>query len=279
MPTAKRRELPALRPFLDGLYGKYNKRKFVHPDPLEFLYLYGDVRDREIAGLVASSLACGRVEQILASVALALSRIKKPARFVREENERGMREIFKGFRHRFADGNNLAAMLSGAGAAARKHGSLGNAYKKHMDSKKGDADAALGAFVDELLDGASGDAGHLLPHPKKGSACKRLHLFLRWMVRKDAVDPGGWNGVRPADLTVPIDVHMHRIARALGMTARKSADAKAAREITDAFREISPADPVKYDFALTRFGIHTDMTERGLYNLCKKEGIPINTGC
>jgi len=206
-----------------------------------------------------------------------LSRIKNPADFVRRENIRGMRKIFKGFIHRFADGDNLAAMLAGAGAVAREYGSLGKAYEKCFAAGKKDADAALGLFVDELLDGAGGEAGHLLPHPKKGSACKRLHLFLRWMVRRDAVDPGGWEGVRPADLVVPIDVHMHRIARTLGLTARKSADAAAAREITDAFRVISPNDPVKYDFALTRFGIHTDMSERELYDLCKKENVRINT--
>jgi len=114
---------------------------------------------------------------------------------------------------------------------------------------------ALGRFVDELCSAAGGLDDHLLPRPERGSACKRLNLWLRWMVRRDAVDPGGWTGVSPAQLVVPLDVHMHRICRALGLTRREAADLRTAVEITDAFRSFAPDDPVRYDFALTRLGI------------------------
>jgi uncharacterized protein (TIGR02757 family) len=103
-----------------------------------------------------------------------------------------------------------------------------------------------------------GDCGRLLADPRDKSACKRLNLYLRWMVRRDDVDPGGWEGVRPAQLVVPLDVHMHRIGRALGLTQRQQADCRTALEVTEAFRKISPEDPVKYDFALTRLGIRDD---------------------
>ena len=94
-----------------------------------------------------------------------------------------------------------------------------------------------------------------LPSPDGGSACKRLNLFLRWMVRKDNVDPGIWQSIPASHLIVPLDTHMHRIAKAMGLTSRKQADIQSAIEITGAFSFIRPADPVRYDFALTRLGI------------------------
>ena len=103
-----------------------------------------------------------------------------------------------------------------------------------------------------------GSLPFLLPFPEKGSACKRLNLFLRWMVRKDRVDPGGWDGVPASKLIVPLDTHMYGITRGLGFTERKSADLRTAIEATAAFRKIAPRDPVRYDFALTRPGIRRD---------------------
>ena len=114
---------------------------------------------------------------------------------------------------------------------------------------------ALSAFADALIAAADGGCPSLVPHPAKGSACKRLHLYLRWMVRRDAVDPGGWNGVPTAKLIVPLDTHMHRIGLGLGLTARRQADMRTALEVTRGFARHAPHDPVRYDFALTRLPI------------------------
>jgi uncharacterized protein (TIGR02757 family) len=117
---------------------------------------------------------------------------------------------------------------------------------------------ALGEFAEELRSlGGLGDC-HLLPRPERGSACKRLNLYLRWMVRQDQVDPGGWEGVSPARLVVPLDTHMRRLCAAMGFTRRSCAGMRAALEATARFREIAPEDPVRYDFALTRLGIRPD---------------------
>ncbi|MBW2545477.1 MAG: TIGR02757 family protein, partial [Deltaproteobacteria bacterium] len=105
-----------------------------------------------------------------------------------------------------------------------------------------------------------------VPLPAKGSACKRLNLFLRWMVRRDDVDPGGWDDIPPSKLVIPLDTHMHRICLAFGFTKRKQADMKTALEITDSFRAIVPDDPVRYDFALTRLGIRKDAAPASLLN-------------
>ena len=248
---------------LERLYARYNRREYVHPDPLEFLYRYDDVRDREVAGMVASSLAYGRVEQILKSVAKVLDRMtERPARFLERASEARLHRTFAAFRHRFTAGEEMARLLYGVKRVMKRHGSLEACFAAGTEDMEDTDDTvrpALTAFVDELSAGAGGRPESLLPYPGKGSACKRLHLFLRWMVRCDAVDPGGWEGVPPSKLVVPLDVHMFRLCRALGFTRRRQADARTAFEVTARFRQIAPEDPVRYDFALTRLGIRKDL--------------------
>ncbi len=262
------RDLARLGERLESLYAALNRREYVHPDPIEFLYDHEDPADREIVALVASALAYGRVEQINASVAAALARFgSTPARFVADASRTELERSFAGFKHRFATGDDLAAMLAGAGAIARCHGTLGARFAALVRDDDETVVPALTAFAAEL--GGEGGIGHLVPCPGRGSACKRFHLLLRWMVRKDAVDPGGWDGVDVAKLVVPLDVHMHRIALRLGLTKRRSADRRTALEVTRGFARFRPDDPVRYDFALTRLGIRKDVPleyhlERGL---------------
>ena len=253
--TSSRCALPKAE--LNRLYRRYNRREYVHPDPLEFLYAYPDTRDREIVGLIASCLAYGRVAQILKSVEYVLGKKgSSPAGFIAAASDRDLRRAFAGFKHRFTTDNDLVALLSGMRGVIEKHGSLNACFTAAIAPDDETILPAMTAFVDAL--GAGGR--HLLPSPLGGSACKRLNLYLRWMVRSDAVDPGGWSGVSPSQLIIPLDTHMACIARGLGITRRKSANMKMAVEVTDAFRAVSRDDPVKYDFALTRFGIRTGMS-------------------
>ena len=268
MKSPRRR--PALdRGPLDALHARYNLRRFVHPDPLEFLYRYDDVRDREVAGLVASSLAYGRVAQILRSVAAVLDRMgPSPARFLERTPPAKLARMFTEFKHRFTTGADLARMLSGVRRMMKRHGSMEAAFAAYFDPRHETVLPALGAFVDELAALAGGELSQLVPRPERGSACKRLNLFLRWMVRRDEVDPGGWLKVAPAKLVVPVDTHMHRICGALGMTRRKQANMRTAQEVTTAFRALAPEDPVKYDFALTRLGIRADADVEAFLREC-----------
>lgn len=243
------------REALEELYLRLNRREFVHPDPLEVLYEYEGPADREVAALVAASLAYGRVRSILNSVRCVLGKMGSPARYLAEATPESLRRAFAGFKHRFATGEDVAALLLGAKRVAERHGSLQGAFMAGLREDQANVVPALGHFVAELSEAAGGLEAHLLPRPERGSACKRLNLFLRWMVRRDAVDPGGWEGVGSGRLVVPLDVHMHRICCALGLTRRKAADLAAAIEVTEAFRAFAPDDPVRYDFALTRLGI------------------------
>ena len=254
---------------LEGLYRKLNRRQYVHPDPLEFLYLYDDPHDREIVGLVASTLAYGRVKQILKSVSNALERMgESPAEFVRGSTTASLRKAFAGFKHRFTTGDDLCRMLEGVRAADDAHGSLGGFFATLIGPDDETVLPALTSFVRLIADtpcDIEGPEGVCpLPDPDRGSACKRLHLFLRWMVRSDDVDPGGWDSVPASKLIVPLDTHMHRLSLMMGLTGRKQANGRTALEITEAFRAFSPDDPVKYDFSLTRLGIRDDMTAEQL---------------
>jgi uncharacterized protein (TIGR02757 family) len=244
----------ALRDTLEEIYRRLNRPDIVGHDPVGFLRGHADLRDREVVGLVAATLAYGRVRQINASVAEALGRLgPEPARAARDRG--GLEAAFEGFKHRFTTGGEVAALLDGAAKLQSRHGSLGARFASLVAGPDDTTVPALARFVGELRAGGSCEGSSLLPEPSRGSACKRLHLFLRWMVRRDEVDPGGWDDVPRSKLVVPLDTHMHRIGRALGFTRRKQADLRAALEITAALREFCPEDPVKYDFGLTRLGI------------------------
>jgi uncharacterized protein (TIGR02757 family) len=258
MPTP-RIQPHALHRSLDALYAEVNRRCYVAPDPLQLLYAYDDPADREVAGLVAATLAFGNVKQIVRNAGGVLERMPRPRRYLAQATPRTMTRTFAGFRHRYVAEPQLVALLIGMKAVIERHGSLEACFAGAW-RETGDTCEALARFADALRGAGSIGENYLLPDPRRGSACKRLHLYLRWMVRRDAVDPGGWDGVPPGALLVPVDTHMHRIATALGLTRRHQADLRAAREITVAFRRFAPEDPVRYDFALTRLGIRRERT-------------------
>lgn len=261
MATNGTRQIAVGKDALDALYDRYNRRECAHPDPVEFLYDYEDPRDREIVGFLGASLAYGRVAMIMRSVASVLARMgdrpagTSPSAFLMNASREELSRAFAGFRHRFATGEEVAALLWGLKRLMERHGSLNACFAAHLGASDETVVPALAPFSEELRDAAEGLNGHLLPCPARGSACKRLNLFLRWMVRRDAIDPGGWVGVSPAQLVVPLDTHMHRICGALGLTARSQADLRTALEVTDALRRFAPEDPVRYDFAISHLGI------------------------
>lgn len=256
--------LARLRPFLDGLYFVYNRRELIHPDPLLFLYRYNNPLDREIAGLVASSLAYGRVAQILKSVSRVLDPLgPRPQHFL-SAYPGELSRILEGFKHRFTTAGEMENLLANAARAQREHGSL-EGLLCHCLERSHDLLSALDGFSDALSPERRGFP--LLTAPRDGSACKRLFLLLKWMVRRDDVDPGGWKVVAPRDLIMPTDTHIHAIALKLGLTKRKQADLVTALEITERFREIAPDDPTRYDFVLSRFGIRSGLHAEALSDL------------
>jgi uncharacterized protein (TIGR02757 family) len=249
---------------LASLYRRYNRWEYVHPDPLELVYDYAAPEDQEIAGLLSACLAYGRVAQILVSVARVLDLMgsdgtrASPHAWLGRATDRELRDAFRSFKHRFTTGAEMAALLIGVKRTIAEYGSLEELFAAGMKRNDDTVLPGLTLFVERLRICAGGPNAcpSLLSSPSDGSACKRLNLYLRWMVRRDRVDPGPWRKVAPARLIVPLDTHMFRIARALGLTERRQANLRTAVEITRAFSRHSPRDPVRYDFCLTRLGIN-----------------------
>ncbi len=252
-----------LKDSLENLYNRFNRREFVHPDPLEYLYRYEDLCDREIAGLVASGLAYGRVEQILNAAGSVLDELgSSPSLFLGETSLETLLSLFGDFKYRFTRGSEIAQIMKAASELQLEYGCLGNLLNQFVSSK-GYVEA-LNLMISTIMRKADLSTSSMLSLPSKGSACKRLNLWMRWMVRSDDVDPGGWDRIETAMLFVPADTHMFRAAKFLGFTSRRTADWRTVEEITEGFRTLCPDDPVKYDFSLTRFGIRDDLDMNGL---------------
>jgi len=254
-----------LRNRLDALVATFDVST-IEPDPLQLVLRYREPRDQEVAGLLAAAFAYGRAEIIVANIGRVLTRMHPSpgqyiATFDRAEGERR----FADFAHRFHKMPELVALLERIAAVVGSHGSLGALFRDGYDAGAPDIAPSLAHFVEALI-GAVPARGrgaaamnrslqYLLTSPKGGSACKRMNLYLRWMVRRTPPDLGLWDFVDPAKLVIPVDTHIHRIATFLGLNERKSTDWKTARGITDRLARFDRADPVRYDFALCRLGI------------------------
>lgn len=238
---------------LERLYRRYHKRSYLGSDPLGMVYGYSQPADREAVGLVAASLAYGNVKAIRAGIAGVLDVLgHEPIQWLKPRTPSAIRKRFGGWRYRVTSGEDLAGLLIGVRSQVADHGSLHAAFVHHLNS---DMLEAMARWSADIAHRAGRPLGHLLASPARGSACKRLCLYLRWMVRRDAIDPGGWTGVCPSQLIAPVDVHLHRVALRLGWTTRKQLTLNTALDVTAALRKLRPDDPLRYDFALTRPGI------------------------
>ncbi len=259
-----------LKKRLDSLLSTFDSR-YLSSDPLLFVHRYSSRQDREVVGLISSSLAYGKVAGIKRSVERVLAIMgKSPYDFVMHFKPAKHAPLFDGFVHRFNTGADVACLIYFMRQMVESSGSIGSYFLRGYEDENPDNSikGALTTFTENVLSldssavygskRLSEKAGvrYFFPSPSGGSACKRLNLYLRWMVRhEDGLDLGLWTEVDPAKLIIPIDTHLGRISRNIGLTTRKSSDWKCAEEVTSHLRRLDPADPVKYDFALCRLGI------------------------
>jgi uncharacterized protein (TIGR02757 family) len=246
-----------LRERLDTLVATFDVTT-IEPDPLQLVLRYDDPLDQEVAGLVAAAFAYGRADIIVTNIGAVLKKMTPgPYRYLQTFDPREASKRFVHFAHRFHKGPDLVAFLDCLAAAIRTHGSLGALFRVCYDPRDADIAPTLARFTEALRTQHSAlrTLRYLLTSPEDGSACKRMNLYLRWMVRRTAPDLGLWTFVDPAKLVMPVDTHIHRIATFLGLNQRKSTDWKAARALTTRLARFDAADPVRYDFALCRLGI------------------------
>lgn len=251
---------------LDNLY-----RAFDHvnsaADPIHIVRRYDNRDDREVVGFCAAALAFGRVASVLQSIeALLRAMGPHPAAFVRRFDAPRHRGPLEPLVHRWIRGRDLVALLVILQRMLRESGSLEAFFLAGDDASQPDVGAALDSFSLRALQTDLRPAYGLrlpkrpgvcyfFPRPSSGSACKRLNLFLRWMVRRDEIDLGVWQGVSAARLVVPLDTHVIRLGRCLRLTRYASPGWKMAADITAALRDIDPTDPVRYDFSLCHVGM------------------------
>ncbi|NQT27841.1 TIGR02757 family protein [candidate division KSB1 bacterium] len=258
-------------------------------DPLELVRQYDDPKDQEIAGFIAAGLAIGQVELIRKAVTDVLSRMgNSPFAFVSHFDTQRDKNIFADFVYRFYRGRDIGLLVSMMARAVREFGSLESCFFKYYHSSDPDIGKALSGLVRKLLSydvrpfyeqlpARGSGIRHFLADPADGSSCKRLNLYLRWMVRKDHLDLGVWKSVSAAKLVIPVDTHIARLAPHLGLTQRKSADWKMATEITESLRRFDPDDPAKYDFALCTIGKLNTCSDDPDKSTC--QSCPLNGSC
>jgi uncharacterized protein (TIGR02757 family) len=244
-------------------------------DPVEFVHRHRTREDREIVALIAATCAFGNVKAIRLKLAELLDRVgPRPARAADDPD--ALFASLAGFKHRLFRGEDLARLLIGARRVQRASGSLGTAFQRELarvdreratDDPEARVREALASFCDRIRaegglprpgeQDASGRRGpaHLLSDARAGSAAKRLLLFLRWMIRPaDGIDLGLW-AVPAQRLLIPVDVHIHKLSRNLGLTKRRDLSWKTCVEITRALARLDPEDPTRYDFSLCHMGM------------------------
>jgi uncharacterized protein (TIGR02757 family) len=260
-------ELPIqqLKPVLDQLYADFN-----HPDsatdPIHIVRRFQRDDDREIVGFIAGALAFGRVSSVLQSIERVLAVVgPAPAAYVRRFDPRRDAPAFAGIVHRWIRETDIVALLWLLRQMIDGAGSVEDFFLEGYDSGAADIAEALDSFSRRAmaldLKAAYGRVPkrpgvcYFFPRPSAGSGCKRLNLFLRWMVRRDALDLGVWTRVSPAKLIVPLDTHVIRVGRCLRLTGYTSPGWRMARDITASLRALDPVDPVKYDFSVCHLGM------------------------
>lgn len=247
------------------IYNKYHDSKYLEIDPLLVVHRFKNKKDIEIVGLLSSSLAYGRVDIIIRSIEKVLFICDDNlTNFVLETTFSQKKKKLIGFKHRFNDGDDIALLLESTKVIYKNFGSLENLFNEGLRQSNGTMKETMEFFCSTFLETAfninkkqeSRSFAYFFPKPSKGSGCKRLNMYFRWMIRKrDGIDFGIWENANPSMLIIPVDVHVARVGQKFELTTRKNSDWKTAEEITNSLRKLDPKDPVKFDFSLCRFGM------------------------
>jgi uncharacterized protein (TIGR02757 family) len=247
---------------LDAAVKQYNQPGFIADDPISIPHALVRAQDREIMGFWAATLAWGQRKTIISNAQRLLQLMDgAPHDFVLNHVEKD-RERFLSFKHRTFQATDTLYFLEFFQNFYQKHDSLEHAFARHLSPTDLTTESALIGFHRDFFDHpyAPARTRKHVATPERNSTCKRLNMFLRWMVRHDqaGVDLGLWRRISPAQLLIPLDVHVERVARRLGLLHRPQTDWKAVLELTENLRAFDAEDPVKYDFALFGMGVMND---------------------
>ena len=245
-----------LKSFLDEKAAYYNHPRFIESDPIQVPHQFESKEDIEISAFLTATIAWGNRKSIIKSANRMMELMdRSPYDFIRHHTEKDLRSVGS-FVHRTFNGEDAVTFIKGLRHIYTTHGGLEPVFKQN--TSKSDLQIAISEFRSCFfeIEHATRTEKHI-SDPAKGSAAKRINMFLRWMVRDSntGVDFGLWPSLSPSQLSCPLDVHSGNVARKLGLLKRKMNDAKAVRELDVSLRKMDPQDPVKYDFALFGLGV------------------------
>jgi uncharacterized protein (TIGR02757 family) len=254
-----------IRVILDSALRRYHRPDFIADDPIQIPHRFSRLQDIEIMGFWTATLAWGQRKTIIKSAERLIELMDgAPYDFVRDHEETDRRR-FESFVHRTFQATDALWFLEVLQQHYKQHESLQTAFSRHLSPHDATVEAALRGFHDDFfaLKWAPDRTRKHVATPARGSSCKRLNMFLRWMVRPDPIRPDGtggvdfglWTQIRPSQLLLPLDVHVERVARSLGLLTRPQTDWRAVLELTEQARLLDPEDPVRYDFALFGLGV------------------------
>ena len=247
--------------YLDELVETYENEDFIKDDPIQFIHRFKSREDTEIAAFIASMFAYGKREAFINKLNILFEKMnEKPLEFVLAYTPDN--HSLDDFDYRFSVGVDIAQIVLILKELYSSGQTLETLFKhgyKQTHEIKGMLQCVIDYFYSRVELPVTKGFYHLLPNPEKNSACKRLNMFLRWMVRDGGVDLGLWKFINKSELIIPLDVHVAKVSRSLGLLKRKQNDYQAAIELTQKLREFCPEDPVKYDFAMFGYGVNNKL--------------------
>ncbi|MDZ7756689.1 TIGR02757 family protein [Rhodohalobacter sp.] len=259
-PPLRRRSyssLMELKPLLDEINDEVEQPDYIQHDPVQFMHMFTDKKDIELAGFFAATMAWGRRDIVVAKVDDLLKRMNyRPHEFVMSYEQKDYFAL-KGFKHRTFKPIDIHGLILALQNIYHEYSDFESFWKRCRDIGFEQKRPFLAVFHERFFSMSSDLASRTRKHvsdPEKGSTCKRLYMYLRWTIRKNSpVDVGIWNFMEPSELLIPFDVHVARQARKYGLISRRSDDWKTVNQLTETLSLMNPDDPARYDYAL--FGI------------------------
>lgn len=232
----------------------------ISPDPIEFPHRYSNWHDIEISAFISSVFAYGNVKQILKTLEILHEKMgESPLEFILNYELKLGKKLFADTKHRFYTSQDIIDLFMILSKIYQEYGSLKYLFLMYHFNQDENLKSSISFFSRNFLALKKGDLSpglkFMVADPYKGSACKRMNMFLRWMIRKDELDFGLWEEIAPSKLVIPIDTHVEQICRKLKLTKRKTVSWKMAEEITENLKLFNAEDPVKYDFAICHIGM------------------------
>ncbi len=263
-----KKKLLELKPYLDQVAELVEAPGYIESDPIQFMHGFEEKNDQELAGFFAAIMAWGRRDIVIAKVDDLLNRMNyRPAEFIQNFSDSDA-DVLDGFKHRTFKPEDIYWIVRAMQSAMQEFGSFEGFWSSCYQQAKKENRELMAVFHQRFFEYYPETPQRSRKHianPEKNSSAKRLYMYLRWCIRKSTVDLGTMTFMPPSELKIPLDVHVARQARALGILSRYQNDWKSVLELNEKLKILDPEDPAKYDYALFGLGIRTDLTNEQFY--------------